>query len=200
MPYICTQTLQLAPGWPGAPGPGWFGGGETPLSGLDNGEEQVEHQAGWRHLLDPENCPLMWVIDGCSETKGTFGVQKVLNANSHLVQQWNPDVTRGESPMPAMDGLQGFWCNFKVQSKATCQAFCQWIGHIISNCSKLKLQVVPSVWKYFCFQQIYFDFLIPKWKYLYLFNICCWSGSWGFFFLIQRQHFSCGKKKQHSLV
>lgn len=39
MPCICTQTLQL-----GAPGPGWFGGGETLLSGLDNGEEQGEHQ------------------------------------------------------------------------------------------------------------------------------------------------------------
>lgn len=189
MPCICTQTLQLAASWPGALGPGWFGGGETPLSGLDNGEEQGEHQTTptWPWKLSSN------VVDS-SETKGTFGVQKVLNANSPLVQQLNPDVTHGESPTPAMDGLGWFWSNFKIQSKATYQAFCQWIGHLISNCSKLKLQVVPSVWKYFCFQQIYFDFLVPKWKYLYLFNICCWSGSWGFFFWYSVNISHVGKK------
>lgn len=79
------------------------------MSGLDNGEEeQGEHQAGTQHLRDPENCLLMRLIAGCSETKGTFGVQKVLNANSPLVQQLNPDVTHGESPTPAMDGLGWF--------------------------------------------------------------------------------------------
>lgn len=109
--------------------------GPPQLSELDNGEEQHEHQAqGW-HLLDSEDCPPMWSVNHCSETKGKFSVHKVqcipkcTTASILCSNETNFHVTRGGSPKPVM------WssCLFEVWSKATCQAFCQWSGRVISN-------------------------------------------------------------------
>lgn len=177
-----------------------------PLQSPSSREATTTFRAGQRRgttqtsgpVPAPEDSPLTQAINCCSELKGEFGVPQVSHvpersaATIFCSNEKNPNATRGGSPKPAM--------RFSCSSKATCQAFYQRIGRVISNRCKHKLQAALLVWKYFCFQQIYFDFWFQSENVSVCSTFVVGLYFWlGFFFLTQCQHFS-SRKTQHSLV